>query len=101
MLTKYAKKIIKNYDINSLIYIEELLDDSSSDYHLWYLYLVVKNNNEPYIHCYNWKYTFGENQQKGYNNNYDSILLKDVNSCNRLDYIDISKKLELNYDLAF
>ncbi len=99
MLTKYAKKIIKNYDINSLIYIEELLDDSSNDYHLWYLYLVVKNNNELYIHCYNWKYTFSEEQKKGYINNYESILLKDVNSSNRQDYIDISKKLELNFDL--
>lgn len=98
MLTKYAKKTIKNYDINTLLYIEEALIESETmpQTHSWYLYLVVNQNNETYIHCYNWNYNFDVNQIKGYNNEHEKILLKDINESSRQDFIEISKKFELN-----
>jgi hypothetical protein len=92
MLTKYAKKVIKNFNYDDIVYIEELLDDSSDDYHNWHLYVVVKN-----VLChYNWKYIFGIEQTKGYNNEYETIQLKDINNSNREDFIDILKKIQLN-----
>ncbi len=97
MLTKYAKKIIKTYNINDLIYVEEQLDDSVSDYHLWSLYLVLKENDESIIHCYKWKYTFEQEQEiKGYSNIYEKILIKNINQFSRQDYIEITKKLEFD-----
>ena len=96
MLTKYAKRIIRKYDINSLIYVEETLDETLPQKHSWYLYLVVNEKSNTIIHCYNWNYLFDEKQEKGYNNNYESILLKDINETSRQDFIEITKKLELN-----
>ena len=87
------------YDINTVIYVEEMLDDLSNDYHLWYLYLVVKENNNIYIHRYNWKYNFEETAEKGYTNIYDCVLLKDIKEdSSEKDFIEIKKKLELNIE---
>lgn len=95
-ITKYARKVIKKYNFDDIIYIEEMLNDNN-DNHIWHLYIVIKKeNNMILLYHYNWEYVFGIEQIKGYKNEYESILLKDINNSNREDFIDILKKIQLN-----